>query len=311
MPSPARCASSSGSATALVPCPIRSACRSRSADQIVSGPVVSPACGTRCRPPSRAIVERVAVPVSRHADLVAAQAEADRPIRTVPQHPVRCRDAAGRSRASPRCRTPRPARRRAARGPACGPSVSASASSSGSMPIIRCATGVTVTSAYRTELRGEVGGEPVDQRGDVRARGHQPRDLDVDLDEVREVGELVERDERVPFGGDALVGVAPGQLEDGVDGRRADEVDVQLDLGESGEEIEHMTILPDRPLRNSSHDRVRLERLRRWRRQGSRPHRHPRRSPALRRRVVHNHPLIHRTDPATATTSPHRARWTS
>jgi hypothetical protein len=50
--------------------------------------------------------------------------------------------------------------------------------------------------------------------------------------------------------------VAPGELENRVDGRRADEVDVQLGLGEGGDEIEHMTILPERALWISSHDRV-------------------------------------------------------
>ena len=54
MPSAARWASSAGSWAAEVPCPMRSAPRSRSADQIVSGPVVSPACGTECRPAARA-----------------------------------------------------------------------------------------------------------------------------------------------------------------------------------------------------------------------------------------------------------------
>lgn len=39
---------------ALVPWPMRSARSSRSASQIVPGPVVSPACGTECSPTARA-----------------------------------------------------------------------------------------------------------------------------------------------------------------------------------------------------------------------------------------------------------------
>lgn len=42
------------SRAALVPWPIRSAPSSRIASQIVSGPVVSPACGTLCSPAARA-----------------------------------------------------------------------------------------------------------------------------------------------------------------------------------------------------------------------------------------------------------------
>ncbi|CAM3392974.1 hypothetical protein STAL104432_21670 [Streptomyces albus] len=46
----ARCSSSRGSRTALVPCPMRSARSEVRASQTVSGPVVSPACGTLCSP---------------------------------------------------------------------------------------------------------------------------------------------------------------------------------------------------------------------------------------------------------------------
>ena len=54
IPSAARWASSTGSDTEDVPCPIRSAPSSLMESQTVSGPVVSPACGTECRPAARA-----------------------------------------------------------------------------------------------------------------------------------------------------------------------------------------------------------------------------------------------------------------
>ena len=54
IPLSTRCSINAGSSTQLVPWPIRSARRSRTADQTVSGPVVSPACGTLCRPASLA-----------------------------------------------------------------------------------------------------------------------------------------------------------------------------------------------------------------------------------------------------------------
>jgi hypothetical protein len=48
----------------------------------------------------------------------------------------------------------------------------------------------------------------------------------------------------------------PGQLQDGVDGRRAHQVDVELGLGQGGDEIEHMTMLPERANKNATLDRV-------------------------------------------------------
>src|SRR5581483_3979492 len=47
-------ATSRGSARQLVPCPIRSAPKPSSASQIVSGPLISPACGTLCSPAATA-----------------------------------------------------------------------------------------------------------------------------------------------------------------------------------------------------------------------------------------------------------------
>ena len=54
MPFWARYSSSFGSCADDVPCPIRSAPSRRIASQTVSGPVVSPACGTLCSPTRRA-----------------------------------------------------------------------------------------------------------------------------------------------------------------------------------------------------------------------------------------------------------------
>ena len=59
-----------------------------SASQMVCGPVDSPACGTLCSPAARACGEVRRELRARHADLRAAQTEADQPVRALAQRDV-------------------------------------------------------------------------------------------------------------------------------------------------------------------------------------------------------------------------------
>ena len=210
--------------------------------QTVSGPVVSPACGTRVQPGGAGRVEVRLELRPRHADLRAAEPEADQPLgpvvdgvrrasrrRTGPRTRRGCRRssaAPARSRARPRPGRPR--------SPRCRPrSACPRPGSSGRTEVY----GVQVSSAYRSVLLGRhLAGDLVGQVVDVLGRADQVDDREVDLDEVREVAELVEPAQLVQVAGHGA-GVPGGQLADDPRRRRADVVDVQLGLGQAGDEV--------------------------------------------------------------------------
>ena len=86
-------------------------------------------------------------------------------------------------------------------------------------------------------IRGQLGSQPVDQGEHVGAGPDQQVDLGVDVEEVREGGERVELAQRGRLGGHTAVRVPPGQGQHRLRCGRADQVQVQLGLGQGGDEL--------------------------------------------------------------------------
>lgn len=82
------------------------------------------------------------------------------------------------------------------------------------------------------EARDDLVGEQVD----VLRIAQQVDHREIDVDEVREVGERVERAQRLQVRGDGGIGVASGEAGHSFRSRGADVMDVQLDLGQVGNE---------------------------------------------------------------------------
>ena len=90
-------------------------------------------------------------------------------------------------------------------------------------------------------LRGQVAGHLVGERPHVLGVADQVDDRQVDLDEVREVGEGEVLGELVRVGGHrGRSGVPRGQLGDDPRRGRADVVHVQLGLGQAGDEASEL-----------------------------------------------------------------------
>ena len=227
--------SSAGSCTEEVPWPIRSAPSIRSASHTVCGPVVSPACGTLCRPAARAWSKYVLELRPVDADLGAAEAEADQRLGCVVE------------RVAQRVRCGR-------RQPGLPGDVVDPAQPDAVVPLRRhprVLDGLDVRLDRHARLhrgprrqrqlgvadvlRGHLGGDLVGQQPDVLRLAEQVDDREVDLDEVPEVAERVEVAQRVEVGGHGA-GVPGGELGD--DPRRggADVVDVDLGLGQARDE---------------------------------------------------------------------------
>jgi hypothetical protein len=84
-------------------------------------------------------------------------------------------------------------------------------------------------------LGDEVTRQPDDQGQHVVRTSHQTVHRDVHLDEVREVGEVVEGDQLVPLGRLPAGTVAARQLQDGVDRGSALQMHVQFHLRQTSE----------------------------------------------------------------------------
>ena len=109
------------------------------------------------------------------------------------------------------------------------------------MPRLTDEAGVSVSSTYRTFWLASSSTDLVREHPDVVGVPHEVDDGQVDVDEPGEIGE------REVLGEQRLVGrhrrgalVAGGQLGDDAGRRRSDVVNVQLDLGESGDERGHV-----------------------------------------------------------------------
>jgi hypothetical protein len=77
------------------------------------------------------------------------------------------------------------------------------------------------------------------ERRDVLAARHQAVHRHVDLDEVREVVEVVEPPQRRLVGRHPALRVPARQPEHGLDGSGADQMDMELHLGQRGDEVFH------------------------------------------------------------------------
>ena len=203
----ARYAISSGSCAAAMPCPMRSAPRWSSdvPDRLRAGGL--PGVRHAVQPGGAGLREVRRELLPRHADLRAAEAEADQPVRAA---------VAARRRAW---------RRRAGEAGLAG-DVEAPAQLDAEVGLGRAA-GVLDRLAERLGrdagldrgvrregqlgvadvLRGQVAGDLVGQRPDVLGGADQVDDARVDLDEVREVGER--RSSRASRSGSAGTGVRP------------------------------------------------------------------------------------------------------
>jgi hypothetical protein len=100
-------------------------------------------------------------------------------------------------------------------------------------------------------LGDEVARQPDDERVHVVRSAHEAVHRDVDLDDVREVGERVELDEFVALGGQPRGAVPAGQFQHGVDRGCTLQVDVQFGLRKAGDEGalrvgRHATVSPAR-----------------------------------------------------------------
>ncbi len=214
---------------------MRSAPRSRSASHTVCGPVVSPACGTLCRPAARARSK-----TSLNWGRSTPTSGPPRP------KPIRVSGAFGRSAKPTRVLGGRQA---GLAGDVVDPAQPDAEVALGGDPGVLDGLDVGLDRhaglhrgpgrqrqlGVADVLRGHVGGDLVGQQPDVLGLAEQVDDREVDLDEVPEVAERVEVAQRVEVGRHGA-GVARGELGD--DARRGgpDVVDVDLGLGQSRDE---------------------------------------------------------------------------
>ena len=232
----ARCSTSSGSWIELMPCPIRSAPSSRSESQTVSGPVDSPACGTLCSPAARARAKWSAEPRPRHAELRAAETEADQSLGLLLQRDVE-REVGGRD-AGLAGDVEAPAQRDVVLGLDRAPGV---------LDRLAERLGRDPAGHRRVRRDGQLGVPDVlaarstpMSRVSVHTSSRVADQVDhrqVDRDEVGEVGEREVVRQQVRVGRyRRAAGVPLGQRGHGVRRGRADVVHVQLGLGQPGDE---------------------------------------------------------------------------
>jgi hypothetical protein len=178
----------------------------------------------------------------RHADLGAAEPEGDRPRRRPPLDPL--------DRADRRLVTVLAGQ---VEHPADGDALVGGGDPTGPLQCLgepirgdahhQVAVGGDGDLGVADVLSREVDPDAHRQAEDVVRAPHQAVHRDVDVDEVVEVGEPVEGGQPIGVGGDPPLGVTPRQLEHGVDRAGAEHVDVELRLGQPGDET------ADRPVR--------------------------------------------------------------
>ena len=232
----ARWASSAGSSAAEMPWPIRSAPSSRSASQIVSGPVVSPACGTERNPAARAW-SKYGLNCGRGTPISGPP----RPKLIRPVGPfVECDPQGLLGGRQPGLagdvEAPAQFDAEVGPGPLAGVLDRLAERRRGDAPA-HVRVGRDGQLGVPDLLAGQFAGHLVGEQPDVLGVPDQVDHAQVDLDEVGEVAEREVVGERLRVGRDGAASLVPGgQLGDDPGRGGADVVHVQLHLGQSGDE---------------------------------------------------------------------------